>query len=356
MPFLALSNSGLTAESAATPLDRSVAFAIAALAQGKFYLLFAFLFGYSFSLILREDTRRARARYLRRLLGLLALGAAHAVLFFIGDILMSYAILGVALLLLVRRSARTLVITAAVSYAVGLIVLGLVVLDALGSGVSGAGIVLDVAGFDAALATGDFLEVARARAEVLPQALVFQVAINWFPAIALFAAGLAVGRTSILAEPQRFRRLWVVLLVIAVTAGLSLGVLSARLQVVSVDPSGVDQVLGVALGFGSAPLLTGGYLALLALTTRTRWAQGFAPAGRMSLTGYLGESMLLAAIFCGWGLGLFGQLPIALAALVAIAVWFALDVVAVLWLRRFRYGPFEYLLRWWSRGRRPSAA
>ena len=41
-------------------------------------LLFAFLFGYSFSLILREDTSSARAQYLRRLVGLLVLGALHA--------------------------------------------------------------------------------------------------------------------------------------------------------------------------------------------------------------------------------------------------------------------------------------
>lgn len=354
MPFLAVSNTGLNAEVANSALDQSVAFVIVALAQGKFYLLFAFLFGYSFSLILRDDTASVRAQYLRRLVGLLVLGALHAVFFFIGDILMSYAILGFVLLLFFRRSTRTLLITAGISFTVGLIVLGFIVLDAVESGVTGAGIVQDADTFDAVLATGGFLEAAQARASVLPEAFVFQMGINWFPAFALFATGLAVGRTRLLAEPGRFRRLWLALVVVAVTVGLPLGALSAWLQVVSNDPSGVDQVIGVALGFGSAPLLTCGYLGVLALTTRTRWAKGFAPAGQMSLTGYLGESILLAAIFCGWGLGLFGQLSIAVAAVVAIAVWFVLDVFAILWLRRFRYGPFEYLLRWWSTLRRPT--
>ena len=72
------------------------------------------------------------------------------------------------------------------------------------------------------------------------------------------------------------------------------------------------------------------------------------PAGRMSLTGYLGESIVLAVIFCGWGLGLFGLLSLTQALLVALGVWVALEIFAKLWLRRFAYGPFEWILRSWS--------
>jgi uncharacterized protein len=72
------------------------------------------------------------------------------------------------------------------------------------------------------------------------------------------------------------------------------------------------------------------------------------PAGRMSLTGYLGESILLATIFCGWGLGLFGVLSLTQALFVALGVWIALEIFAKQWLRSFAYGPFEWLLRSWS--------
>jgi uncharacterized protein len=68
----------------------------------------------------------------------------------------------------------------------------------------------------------------------------------------------------------------------------------------------------------------------------------------MSLTGYLGESILLSAIFCGWGLGLFGVLSLTQSLLVALGVWIALEVFAKQWLRRYAYGPFEWLLRSWS--------
>lgn len=109
-----------------------------------------------------------------------------------------------------------------------------------------------------------------------------------------------------------------------------------------------NDVLAVAIGFGTAPALTAGYVAIIALATRSPVLRLVEPAGRMSLTGYLGESILLTAIFCGWGLGLLGQLGAFHAALVALGVWLALDVFAHLWLRRYTYGPFEWLLRCWS--------
>jgi uncharacterized protein len=90
---------------------------------------------------------------------------------------------------------------------------------------------------------------------------------------------------------------------------------------------------------------------VIALATNTKPMSLFSPAGRMSLTGYLGESILMSAIFCGWGFGLFGELTIAQAALVALIVWLSLDLFAHLWLRRFTYGPFEWLLRSWTYAR-----
>jgi uncharacterized protein len=67
----------------------------------------------------------------------------------------------------------------------------------------------------------------------------------------------------------------------------------------------------------------------------------------MSLTGYLGESILLSLIFCGYGLGLFGQFGAASVLLIAIAVWLLLDLFAKSWQHFFQYGPFEQLLRAW---------
>lgn len=351
MPFLALSNAGFTDASLDGPADRVTQFLVVAFAQGKFYLLFSFLFGYSLTLLLRRRSGDGLRRYRRRLAGLAVLGAAHAVLFFIGDILMSYAVLGLALLWFVSRSDRIALRGAAVAYAVGLAVLTLAVLGSSGGPGTAAGIVDDAAAVDATFA-GSFLDAAQARVGALPGALTVQVALNWSLALAMFLLGMVAGRRGLLARPEEHRALWHRLLVAAAVVGLPGGLVSA---VLFGDPDASErtQVLGVAIGFGTAPFLTAGYVALAALATRSRVLSAMAPAGRMSLTGYLGESILLSAIFCGWGLGLFGELTAFPAALVALAVWLVLDLFAHVWLRRYRYGPFEWVLRAWSYRRRP---
>jgi len=88
-------------------LDEVASWLIAFGFQTKFYVLFSFLFGYGLSVQMsRADDRGAPLvpRFLRRLLGLLLIGLAHALLLYTGDILVTYALLGVVLLLM--RNAR----------------------------------------------------------------------------------------------------------------------------------------------------------------------------------------------------------------------------------------------------------
>jgi uncharacterized membrane protein YeiB len=69
--------------------------------QGKFWTLFSLLFGSGFA-IMQDSAARSnqdfRRIYKRRLWALLAIGAAHAILVWEGDILFSYAVAGFVLL------------------------------------------------------------------------------------------------------------------------------------------------------------------------------------------------------------------------------------------------------------------
>jgi uncharacterized protein len=347
MPFLAVSNIGIWEMQLSSFSDQMVAFLIVTLAQGKFYLLFAFLFGYSLTLILKSRSPRGVSRYLRRLVGLAVLGAGHAYLFFIGDILMSYALLGLVLLIFVSRSTRTVLIASAVSFVLGLALLALVFFESLSAAENAGGFVSNPAALDQAL-RGSFLESVVGRANALPEALVVQVVINWFPALSMFLLGLAAGRAGLLSNPARYTRLWKSCVIVGVFVGLPAGVASAWLALVPEDPTGVYGTAGIVLGFALAPALSAGYVGAIALSSNKRFMSYAEPAGRMSLTGYLGESILLAAIFCGWGLGLFGVLSLTQALLVALGVWVALEISSKQWLRWFAYGPFEWILRSWS--------
>ena len=348
MPFLAVSNIGIWEMQLSNLSDKVVAFLIVALAQGKFYLLFAFLFGYSLTLILKSHSTNSIKMYLRRLVGLALLGAGHAYLFFIGDILMSYALLGIVLLLFIGRSMRTVLFASAFSYLIGLVLLTLVFFETLGTESSAGGFISNPDALDKAL-TGSFLDSVVGRANAIPEALLVQLFINWFPAMSMFLLGLAAGRIGLLSDPTKNKTLWRKCVIVGVFVGLPAGIASAWLALVPEDPNGVYGIAGVVVGFALAPALSAGYVGAIALLSHRRFMSYTEPAGRMSLTGYLGESILLAAIFCGWGLGLFGLLSLTQALIVALGVWIALELFAKLWLRNFAYGPFEWILRSWSK-------
>ena len=348
MPFLAVSNIGIWEMQLSNLSDKVVAFLIVALAQGKFYLLFAFLFGYSLTLILKSRSTNSIKMYLRRLVGLALLGAGHAYLFFIGDILMSYALLGLVLLLFIGRSMRTVLFASVFSYLIGLVLLTLVFFETLGTESSAGGFISNPDALDKAL-TGSFLDSVVGRANAIPEALLVQLFINWFPAMSMFLLGLAAGRIGLLSDPTKNKTLWRKCVIVGVFVGLPAGIASAWLALVPEDPNGVYGIAGVVVGFALAPALSAGYVGAIALLSHRRFMSYTEPAGRMSLTGYLGESILLAAIFCGWGLGLFGLLSLTQALIVALSVWIALEIFAKLWLRNFAYGPFEWILRSWSK-------
>ena len=347
MPFLAVSNIGVWELQLSNLSDKVVAFLIVALAQGKFYLLFAFLFGYSLTLILKSRSTNSINRYLRRLIGLALLGAGHEYLFFIGDILMSYALLGLVLLLFIGRSTRTVLFASAFSYVIGLALLSLVFFETRRATASAGGFITNPTALDDAI-KGSFLDSVVGRANALPEALLVQLVINWFPALSMFLLGLAAGRVGLLSDPAKNKTLWRSCVIVGVLVGLPAGITSAWLALVPEDPTGVYGIAGVVVGFALAPALSAGYVGAIALLSHRRFMSYAEPAGRMSLTGYLGESILLAAIFCGWGLGLFGVLNLTQALFVALGVWIALEIFAKQWLRSFAYGPFEWTLRSWS--------
>jgi uncharacterized protein len=104
--------------------------------------------------------------------------------------------------------------------------------------------------------------------------------------------------------------------------------------------------LGLAIGFITAPILTAGYIGSIALLIHgnPRFLSIMAPAGRMSLTVYIGESALLSLVFSAYGLGYFGQWGAFPVVATAIASWALLSVFAWLWMKRFRQGPLERVL------------
>lgn len=342
-PLLGIVGSeGLSQESVTGPLNAAAAFLMIALAQGKFYLLFSFLFGYSASFILRDNTRPNRSRFRRRLLVLAVFGLVHAVFFFIGDILITYAILGFGLLALSRRSDRALKIWIVVvaAFSIILITMSISLVAMIPEPTPG------LTYLNSALESGTFLEAAGARLASIPTVVIYILLTQGGMAFAAFLLGLLASRQRFLADPAAHALQWRRMMIIGLSLGLPLQLVAAWLQVFSISEGSVyftAGMVGLILGFSSAPLLTTGYVGLMGwiLTRKPTFLSSLTPAGRASLTVYIGESVLLSLLFCGYGLGFYGEwgaLPVILA---AIGSWVLLVLFARLWLNRFSRGPLE---------------
>jgi uncharacterized protein len=68
------------------------------------------------------------------------------------------------------------------------------------------------------------------------------------------------------------------------------------------------------------------------------------PAGQMSLTVYISQSVITSLIFGHWGLGLFQELETWSVFTLAFLIWLFLVAFSNLWLKRFDQGPLEKLL------------
>lgn len=343
--FLGISVEGFTQSSVEGAANLITALLVVALAEGKFYLLFSFLFGYSASFILRDGSAPHRTRYLRRLLALLLFGVAHAVFFFVGDILITYSILGLLLLAVSRTSDRMLRrwSIAAVSVSVVLTLSLTALVAAFPEENSG------LERLEVVMGTGSFADVALARLEVLPAFLAIVFFLQGPMAFAAFTLGLRASRVRLLADPVANVDLWRRLARWGWLVGLPLQVIAAGLQVSAIAGGNATSPLGaagLALGLITAPILTAGYIGTiaLALARNSGFLALMAPAGRMSLTTYIGESALLSLVFAGYGLGLFGQWGALPVVLTSIASWAALSVCAWLWMRWFSQGPLEFVL------------
>jgi uncharacterized protein len=75
------------------------------------------------------------------------------------------------------------------------------------------------------------------------------------------------------------------------------------------------------------------------------------PAGKMSLTIYILQSVVTSMIFGPWGFGLFQDLQTWQGLLLAFAIWALLVYFATKWLERYKQGPLEQFVNILTRNR-----
>ena len=340
-------------------LDDVAELTIEWLMTGKFYSIFSLLFGIGFALQIERLEQRGEgvARYLRRLAVMLAIGLAHMLLLWFGDIVALYALMGFVLLLFRRTSDRALIAWAGALWLVPVAWSALIHLGGidLAKPLYGLGMrTLTAAGIDVSIGplayyrdTGFAAQLAARPGEAFFRLgdLVYQM--RFAKVLAMFLIGLWVGRRAIYADPAAHRVLLRRVATIGLGAGLPLSFARAALDMAGPDTPPVRLAVE-ALYCLSTPTLALGYAAGIALlwANGRRWlVEWAAPAGRMALTNYLMQTVLQSLVFYGWGLALIGRFGLAFVFPFASAIFAFQLAYSRWWLARFRFGPVEWLWR-----------
>ncbi|KRA19960.1 DUF418 domain-containing protein [Lysobacter sp. Root604] len=336
--------------------------------QGKFWTLFALLFGMGFA----SMSERARAAgvdflplYLRRSVGLLAIGLIHALAIWSGDILVSYALAAFALLLLRNAPQGALWPIGAL---LNLMLVAMLLLSSLAIALVGQD-AADLGDFAvdqalrareiAAYAQGSYVQASALRWDYFVAATLPSYWMFVPMALGLFAIGAWFVRSGAIVAPARYPRFYAALRWGAGPLGLAITLIGLAVDsepVLTGRTLSASDMFATTLQMLAAPLMSLAYLAWIvrALERGARWPLAFAPAGRMALTLYLMQSVIGTVVFYGYGLGLWGEAS-RVAQVLGACVLFGLQLAfARLWFARLRYGPMEWLWRWFTYARRPA--
>jgi uncharacterized protein len=323
----------------------------------KFMAMFSMMFGAGVLLMSQHRDRAGKAvtaLHYRRMILLLVFGLIHAYLIWYGDILVAYALCGMAVFWARGWPAGWLAVAGA-----GLITVGCGI-HAL-AGVSTVFVPESADEIRAEVSTPEELQEEvgayrgswldhlpfRAEAAVSFHTFVFPLIYAWRIAGLMFL-GMALYKWGVLSA-ERSTGFYLLGAALGALAGLPLAALSAYLNWQA------DFDMAHVIGFGALPNWFGSvpvafmWICLVMLLMKLP-ALGFVKSalsayGQTAFTNYIGQSVLATFVFYGYGLGWFGQLDRIEQMGVVAAIWAVQLVFATVWLRFFKFGPLEWLWR-----------
>lgn len=327
--------------------------------RGKFFALFSFLFGLSFYIQMRNADNRGSAmkgRFFWRLVLLFCIGYIHH-LFYRGDILTVYALMGMFLIPFHRiRNSAVLVVA-------GILFMGLAryIVFAFTQGAPlffGLSLTPEnpmIAAYFDLLKEGSIWQVFASNAvegQWMKMEFQFGIFSRAYLTFGFFLLGMVVGRQKFLQEFMGHKKL----VRNATLASVGLFIISLLFAILLFANLGPDvkfdnwismfALTAFDLNNLAMTLIILGLFILFYRRVKPRnILDSFAPYGRMALTNYVCQSVLGSFFFYGWGLGYLGELRNIYTFSLAILIVFVQMVLSKWWLNHYYYGPLEWAWR-----------
>ena len=318
------------------------------LTADKFIFLFSFLFGYG--IFMQYDKFQQNiltfSRFLaRRMFVLSIFGLLHILLLWAGDILFLYSLAGTFILLFIRIKTKNLIAFALFFYFFisfwFVANIWIVLPDALSSTCREC---LDKARI--IYSQGNYAEALKLRLYEYYSFRNINAIYYLSKVIGIILFGIIAGRLNLYQRFTKNRKHAAIIFVIILISSVILYVYHE--QWINFDHAyamALYMFLYELMNF----LISCSYLLLILLLLTLHpifiFLRPLAFMGRMSLTNYLMQSIILSLLFYGWGFGFFGHLKVTDLVIIAIVVYAYQLIYTTIWFRYYRQGPLEKLWR-----------
>ena len=327
-------------------------FLINTFVTANFYTMFSFLFGLGFYIFLSRAEKKKQSTsvlFLRRIGLLLIFGLLHGILLWYGDILWTYAITGLFLLLFYKFKPKVNLIIAVSLLVIMTIMIILSVAAAYMMEMYNSGTGLETEGFVFSLhmtetiLNGSYGDLVSMNAIIL--GLSAAGAIFVIPnVLAMFLLGLYAGQKGYFNNLRKSLGLLKKVAVIGIGIGLPVKIFTGYLTTYQSHDDVFVQLAQLSSTIGG-PLMSLGYIAALALILLKlpKLVSLLQPVGQMALTNYIGQTVIMLVIF--YVFGLFNSVNAVWFIPIALGVFILQLLLSHFWMKYFSYGPLEWLWR-----------
>jgi len=331
--------------------------------SGKFNSMFSMLFAIGFTIQLgrleSRDPAHATSIYLRRIFWLFVFGAIHMCIFWTGDVLHIYALLGIVLLALRRVPEKALwtLFALCLLFPVGMGLYRLMVFTPEYRDYVMAVSKVWEATNNAAYGHGSWVDAAREHSRetfiLYTEPFMLRGMLSFYVAVfSTMLLGLMLGRRQFFQNSAQHlpfvKRMQWSMLALGVVTGAIFGIWQST-TTDFITPTPFRLFAGICYIVCRVAIMIFYVATIVRCVHNDAWRRRLAPmatAGRMPLTNYLTQTLIGTFIFYGWGLGLWNKIGPALGLVLPFAIFFIVQVpFSKWWLARFELGPMEWLWR-----------
>lgn len=315
-------------------------------AAGKFLFIFAFLFGYGITLQQQSHQAAFKGYFVKRMLVLLLFGLLHILLFWFGDVLTSYALLGLLILPFIQWSDRKILLLGILFiafrplYYFGVVGFGWPLLPPAQP--------VELQEFLTTFQEGSYWEIFKLRiAEFIafiPENLIWYIPKTF----GIFFIGIYTARKQLFDNIQTNTRLYLVIALSLLISSLIWNHYKMHvfgLVDLKTIPIWRPILIGINISFETA--LSMGYIfGFTILFQKIPFITSIlAKAGRLALTNYIMQSLICVFIFYGYGFGFYGKLQPTDLILITLGIFGWNIIFSSIYLNFQTIGPLEMLWR-----------